>query len=189
VKLISSLPEANETTIELTIKNQPFDSDNAYHYSFFYNVRTRINDGNWSDVYTPEDGYPTQSNSDYTVLSFSSTGNGDGYFIDTNSQYNGIHAPSNAKLDVQVEAMIGYRDRSWKNFSDGILPYAFEGEKSGWSNTQTINVSDSLTPSPEPPPESFPVVPVAAAFIAVVVMVSAGLLVYFKKHKREAHPS
>ena len=70
VKLISSLTEANETKIELTIKNQPFDRNNIYNYSFVYNVRIRTNDENWTDLYDAEDGYPTQSNSDYTVLSY-----------------------------------------------------------------------------------------------------------------------
>lgn len=181
-KLVSPTPETNETRIELTIKNQPFDRNNTYHYSFFYNVRTRINDGNWSDVYTPEDGYPTQSDYDYTVLSFSSTGNGDGYFIDTASRYNGIYAPSNAKLDFQVQAMIGYRKRSWEFIGGQMLPYVFEGETSGWSNTQTITISDSATPTPTSQsgsenPSSFSLGLEQIAIIVLSVMVAVLLVV------------
>jgi hypothetical protein len=190
VKLVSLTPETNETRIELTITNQPFDRNNTDHYSFFYNVRTRINDGNWSDVYTPEDGYPTQSDSDYTVLSFSSTGNGDEYFIDTNSQYNGIHAPSNAKLDLQVEAMIGYRKRSWEFIGGQMLPYVFEGETSGWSNTQTLTISDSPTPTPtsqsgseNPSLFSFSLEQIAIIVLSVMVAVLLVVVVVFLRRR------
>ncbi len=184
VKLISSLPEANETTIELAIRNQPFDRNNIYNYSFVYNVRIRTSDENWTDLYDAEDGYPTQSNSDYTVLS---------YVLGESAYYPpadyplspsvkvGI-LPTSGQVDFQVEAMIGYRDRGV--YSDGIMPYVFKGEKSGWSNIQTLTISDSPTPSPEPQPEPFPTAFVVAASVAAVV-VGAGLRVYFKKRKRQ----
>jgi hypothetical protein len=184
VKSVSSLTEANQTKIELTIKNQPFDKNNIYNYSFVFNVRIRTSDENWTDLYDAEDGYPTQSNSEYTVLS---------YVLGESAYYPpadyplspsmkvGI-LPTSGQVDFQVEAMIGYRDRGV--YSAGGMPYVFKGEKSGWSNTQTITISDSPTPTPEP--TLFPVVPVAAAFVAVVVVVGAGLLLYFKKRKHEA---
>jgi len=183
VKLISSLTEGNETTIELTIRNQPFDRNNIYTYSFVYNVRIRTIDENWTDLYDAEDGYPTQSNSDYTVLS---------YVLGESAYYPpadyplspsmkvGI-LPTSGQVDFQVQAMIGYRDRGV--YSDGIMPYVFKGEKSGWSSTQTLTISDSPTPSPEPQPEPFPTAFVVAASVAAVV-VGAGLLVYFKKRNR-----
>ena len=160
VKLISSLPEANKTTIELTIKNQPFDNNNIYHYSFFYNVRIKTNDENWTDLYDPEDGYPTQSNSDYTVLSYVSGESA--YYPSTDyplspSMRVGI-LPSNGQVDFQVEAMIGYRDRGI--YSGGIMPYVFKGETSDWSNTQTITINAG-TPSPTPTPTSKPTVTVS----------------------------
>lgn len=182
VRLIPSFPEENKTTIELTIKNQPFDKNNTYHYSFVYNVRTRTNDKNWTDLYNAEDGYPTQSDSDYTVLSFSSSiNNSDGWFKSTTYTYpyHWIYAPSGAKIDFQVQAMIGYRKRSWEFIGGQMLPYVFEGERSGWSNTQTLTISDSPTPSPSPT-EPSPTAFVAAALVAAVVA-CAGLLVYFKK--------
>jgi len=177
VELLNSLVAANETTLELTIKNQPFDENNAYHYSFVYNVRISTDGENWTDLYDAEDGYPAQSNSDYTMFS---------YVLGESAYYPpadyplapsmkvGV-LPTEGQVDFQVEAMIGYRDRG--AYVNGTMPYVFKGEKSGWSNTQTINVSDSPTPTPEP----FPVVPVAAIFIALIVVVGAGLLVYSKK--------
>ena len=44
LKQINSLPEANKTTIELTITNQPFDKNNIYNYSLVYNVRIKTDD-------------------------------------------------------------------------------------------------------------------------------------------------
>jgi len=59
-----------------------------------------------------------------------------------------------------------------------ITVYAMdEAGNTGASETLFFNVEV---------PEPFPVVPVAAASIAVVVAVGAGLLVYFKKRKSEA---
>jgi len=173
-------------TIELKIENQPFDNDNIYNYSFVYNVRIRTSEENWTDLYDAEDGYPPQSNSDYTVLS---------YVLGESAYYPpadyplspsmkvGI-LPTSGQVDFQVEAMIGHRDRGV--YSNGMMPYVFKGEKSGWSNTQTLAISDSPTPSPEPQQEPFLTAFVVAASIAIAVVVAVGVLVYFKKRKQEA---
>jgi hypothetical protein len=65
--------------------------------------------------------------------------------------------------------------------------HIFAGQTGDWSNTQTITIPTS-TSSPEPEP--FPTTLVTAiailvviATIALVVVISAGLLVYFKKRK------
>jgi len=68
-KLISP-PEGNQSvnrTIQLSIKNQPSVSD----YGFFYLVRARINDGNWSLLYTV-DNVHAQSSGEYTIFSYPS---------------------------------------------------------------------------------------------------------------------
>jgi hypothetical protein len=60
------------------------------------------------------------------------------------------------------------------------------------SPSPTISPSPSSTSSPslEPTqiPETYSILPIAAASVAVVAAVGAGLLVYHKKHKREAEP-
>jgi hypothetical protein len=53
-----------------------------------------------------------------------------------------------------------------------------EFENIGASGTLTFSIVE-----PEPTPESFPIVPVAAASIATVATVGVGLFVYFKKRK------
>lgn len=175
VKLISSLPEANKSKIELTIKNQPFDN-NIYHYSFVYNVRIKTNDENWTDLYDPEDGYPTQSTSDYTVLSY--VLGESAYYPSADyplspSMRVGI-LPSYGQVDFQVQAMIGYRDRGV--YSNGIMPYVFKGETSGWSNTQTITIPEtSLIPTATPflPPRN----PLHLSLLDYLIAVSIGIVV------------
>jgi hypothetical protein len=63
-------PEESQSvnrTIQLSIKNQPSVSD----YGFFYMVRARINDGNWSLLYTV-DNVHAQSSGEYTIFSYPS---------------------------------------------------------------------------------------------------------------------
>ena len=187
LRLIPSFPEENKTTIELVIENQPFDKDNIYHYSFVYNVRIRTSDENWTDLYTAEDGYPYQSDTEQTVLSYVS---GEiAYYPPADypaapSKKVGI-LPSYGQVDFQVEAMIGYRTRTWKYIvGEQMLPYVFEGERSGWSNTQTITIPDlSLplsSPTPSAEPQSFPTTLVIGAIVALII-IGIGLIVYFKK--------
>jgi hypothetical protein len=189
LRFIPSFPEENKTTIELTIKNQPFDEDNAEHYSFVYNVRISTDGENWTDLYDAEDGYPYQSNSDYTVLSYVlgeiAYYPPEDYPLAPSTKVGVL--PTSGQVDFQVEAMIGYRHRSWEFIGGQVLPYVFEGERSGWSNTQTLNISSSPTPSPSST-EPFPTALVVAVLVAAVVA-CAGLLVYFKKRKRENNPS
>ena len=186
-KLVSATPETNETRIALTITNQPFDSNNTNYCSLVYNVRIKTDDENWTDLYNAEDGYPTQSNSDYTVLT---------YVLGESAYYPpadyplapsmkvGI-LPTSGQVYFQVEAMIGYRDRGI--YSNGTMPYVFKGEKSGWSNTQTMTISDSPTPSPTQSPEPQQLEPLPATSVAAVavsvIVIGAGLLVYFRKSK------
>jgi hypothetical protein len=176
VKLLSSQIE-NKSSIQFTIKNQPFDR--SLNYSFlYYNLRYRVNASNWSEVYKPDDGYPAQSNSDFTVLSFSSSSEYEGYFLDisTNPPWSfAIIAPANSVLDVQAEALIGYIHRVFNpNATDqlSMYPYVFTGETSGWSNAQTITIpetapSPSVTPSPSIPEFPTMILPILMAAIVV----------------------
>ena len=141
VKLIQPQPDTNETKIELTITNQPFDADNPNHYSLVYKVRIKIvADENWTDLYDAEDGYPTQSNTDYTVLSYvlgeSAYYPPEDYPLSPSMKVGVL--PTEGQVEFQVEAMIGYRDRG--AYVNGVMPYVFKGERSGWSTTQTVTV-------------------------------------------------
>jgi hypothetical protein len=71
-------------TIELTIKNQPFTSyqQNGENISFYYNVREKgPYEENWTNVYTVDNYFTAQSNTDNTTLV---------YLIDANAPPLGI---------------------------------------------------------------------------------------------------
>ena len=178
-----TVEQKDNSTIEIRIKNQPFDWNNAYNYSFFYNVRIRTSDGNWTDLYDAEDGYPTQSNSDYTVLSYrlgeSAYYPPEDYPLSPSMKV-GI-LPTEGEVDFQVEAMIGYRDRGV--YANGTMPYVIKGEKSGWSNTQTLTIGESQTPTPSPLPNPYEIPIIIVAVIVIVVLAGLGLLVYLIKRK------
>ncbi len=187
LRQISSFPEENKTTVELSIKNQPFDEDNIYHYSLVYNVRIRTSDENWTDLYNAEDGYPPQSDSDHTVLSYVSGEIAyyprDDYPLAPSTKVGII--PAYGHVDFQVQAMVGYRTRSlaWIYGGQG-LPYVFEGKSSGWSNTQTATIGEEQTPMPaDEPQRAEQDMRVGAIFGLLAIVVFLGLLFCFIKRR------
>jgi hypothetical protein len=193
-------------SIELVIKNQPFtpvlvqEGTSTWTANFYYNVRVKGNySENWINLYSPAVVPLTPSNSDYTVLSFpltlSPTQPEQGYSLEsydttTNSyspRLSGL--PSNAQIDFQVEAMIGYVSRTVE-----FASWHFTGEESGWSNTQTITISESQTPTPSPATTPTPTpynepqqieqeIIIGVAIAAAVIGAGLGLLIYLIKRK------
>lgn len=193
------------TAFKMTIENQPFvpyyDEESEWNISFYYNIRMKGSySEDWIELYRPSDGYPHQSDIEYTVISLGTLG-GTGLALKTSAKM--IDVPSGGQVDFQVEAMIGYVHRSGVTAIPGS-GWTFTGEKSGWSSTQTITIPASSTPPPSPTPlpeqiteptrppepqsEPFPIVPVAA-LLASVVVVAVGLVICFKKRGSEAKPS
>lgn len=140
---------ANRSVV-ITIGNQHVPSS----YLLFYNVRVRGHfGGQWTELYSySADSYssgdlPTQSNSDYTALS-------------TSPDF-----PADSKVDYQVEAMLWHNIEVWISDHPGISGGGLEKaghyetrlalySTSGWSETQTLTIEASQTPSPEPTPSS-----------------------------------
>jgi hypothetical protein len=150
VKLVTSETE-NKSTIQFTIENQHYEKTSTQ--VLFYNIRYRANNSNWKEVYRPDDGYPSQSNSEYTILSFPLSDEYQDYFVDTttNPPWSfSINTSGNSVLVVQAQALIGYVHRvpnpNATNQLD-MYPYVFTGEKSDWSNTETITISDNSSPA------------------------------------------
>ena len=61
-------------SIEVKIKNQPFtpyyDESSGWNISFYYNIRIKgYYSEDWIELYRASDGYPTQSDSEYIVIS------------------------------------------------------------------------------------------------------------------------
>jgi len=158
-------------TIEVTIKNQqftPYSIDNQHTIYLFYNVSYKGHyAGDW--MYYPSGSYGRNSNaatripqstSDYTVVPFS--------------------APTEGQMDFRVQTQIGYYTESQLYYALPGAPfsiYTFIGEVSGWSNTQTITISASSTPEI---PEFLSWI---ILLLLIIVAISVGLLVYFKKRK------
>jgi len=192
-------------TLEVKIRNQPFvpyyDADSGWNISFYYNIRIKgYYSEDWIELYRPSDGYPTQSDSEYTVISLGTLG-GTGLSLVTNARM--IDVPSGGEVDFQVEAMIGYVSRVYNPNATSQLtmfPWQFTGEKSGWSDTQTLAIEEFQTPSPEPtatPEPTFTPEPTTtpteepqkteqdlitgAVFTLTSIVVFLGLLFYFIK--------
>ena len=98
-----------------------------------------------------------------------------------------ITFPPQAKIDFQVEAMIGYTARVVEG---DMAPWYFFGEKSGWSNTQTIAIeseatemlSPATTPTQEPTRTEFTAI-IGATILAIIVGAGLGLLVFKIRRK------
>jgi hypothetical protein len=134
--------EAQNETIIITIKNQPYASSiNGITYHLYYNIRHKEHsEDTWSELSWSDRGSGTlvpQSDSQYTVVSYSSRS----YSVDD-------------QLDFQVQALLGgfvlhQSQNPWlPDVSYFGVPAASE---SYWSNTQTITI-ESQTPSPQPTP-------------------------------------
>jgi hypothetical protein len=173
-------------TIQVTVANQP-----SLNHSLFYNVRYRVDSGNWMDLYTMDDAYPPQSDSEYTIIS-----------VYLHPQGNATLVPTNSIVDVQVEAMIGYIHRGYNPNHTSQLdmyPYVFTGETSGWSNTQTIILATAqpsstvseFTPLPPtdgnaPHLELIDYLLLISIIIVVIVVLS---LLIFSMHRKTAKPT
>ena len=143
-------------TIEIKIKNQPFTpftDQNGNNINLLYNVRYKGSFGQeWSLMFGERAewaggavdpygtyGFPTQdASAQYTTISYS-------------LPWNMVEG----QMDIQVEALVGYTNRTVDQSRAHILwsvyIYTFYGEESGWSNTQTVKLGESgsiLTPSP-----------------------------------------
>jgi len=128
------------TSLRVTIKNQPFTvKGEAEGASFFYNIRVKGSfSEEWTELYRASDGYPTQSDSESTVISLG-TLRKDGLSLESGTV--AMNIPLGGQVDFQVEAMVGWVSRVYNPDATNqieMYPWRFTGEKSGWSNTQTL---------------------------------------------------
>jgi hypothetical protein len=165
-------------TIELTIKNQPYTptlfqrGTSNWTANFYYNVHFKGHfSKNWIPLYLIGDPFPTPSNSTYTVLSYPF---GRVYQESPDSDSSTpTETASDIQIDFQVEAMIGAFYRGYNASATdqlGMYPYVFDGETSGWSNTQTVTVpasSASSSPTPTPTVPELPWLMVLPIFLSV----------------------
>ena len=152
---------AENKSIEITIKNQPFTSTQMVDGNWsrlYYNIRFKghFYTGDWS--YYPvkagaagEGGYITASNSDYTTIALPK-------YLSLEVQ------PKGSQIDFQVKALIGYDEAIYRVAGNTgelvIFGIYFTGEASDWSNTQTMTIPEtSILTSPTPNPTPTPTIP------------------------------
>ena len=171
-------------SIQVIIKNQPFtqqwiqDGSSTFIDTFYYNIRMKGHfTDNWTTIYSPDIEYPIQSNSDYTVISYSPSENAYPF-------WNNISPAAAAQIDFQVQALIGAVHRGYNASATNQLemfPWFFTGQTSNWSNTQTVTIpamSASALPSATPTvPEFSPF----AIFSLLIGMLSLVAIYKFKK--------
>jgi hypothetical protein len=159
----------NNSTVQIVIKNQPFtpytDSKGKY-IDLYYNVSYKGYYGeNW-DYYSHDsatDFFLKQSTSDNTVISFTKI-------------------PTNGQIDFRIQAHIGFYTETGHPWMDSYT-YRFDGESSGWSNTQTITIpktSASASPNPTPTPS----VPEFSWYIILPLLASIIAVALFLKHRQ-----
>jgi hypothetical protein len=151
-------------TLTVTIKNQPFTiyyNDDGFPVKLYYHICMKgHSETDWrcsGQNNSFGQMYFVAENSSYTTCDSN-------YFCSSLGDKNveGIAGyPVDGKVDVQVEALIGYLDVI--NIDPGSLVvrpddlvYAYFGENSGWSNTQTITIDENTAASDPSPFQSTP---------------------------------
>jgi hypothetical protein len=198
-------------SVVVTIKNvpfTPFNDTNGNTINMFYNVRYKGSFGqDWTRVY---DGQRM-------VYNYDNPDNKYGYKIQDYGSQNTVvlitSPPSQGQMDIQVEALQGYTNRTGEgHIFFAVVWYAFYGEESGWSDTKTITLGETSTstptpstptpstptpsPSQSPAPSASPTVPpepttntiflpqeALYAIAIAAIIIIIVLLVYFKKRK------
>ncbi len=151
-------------TVTIAIKNQPFTiyyNADGFPIKLYYHIRMKgHNEIDWQcpgqnssfgQMYFPAD------NSSYTTCTsnFFHSSLGDKNFEGVSTY------PVDGKVDIQVEAFIGYVDVTNIDPSSLVvrpddLVYTYFGENSGWSSTQTITIDENMTASDPIPSQSAP---------------------------------
>ena len=87
-------------SIQVIVKNQPFtpqwnpEGNSGFIPTLYYNVRMKGHfEDNWKILYSPDTDFPTQSNSDYTMV--------------YSEEFNPNGLTTNYQIDFQVQALIG----------------------------------------------------------------------------------
>lgn len=133
-------------TIKININYVDFTSfeiqndSKTYTVNLHYNVRWKGHfETEWHEIYIPMNGYAVgEKVGDKYVVSYQ----GNYYSTEGLIMNSGFSAtfPPGSKVDFQVEALIGYIHHV---VSLPVSAEVFEGEKSGWSGTQTLIIGEA----------------------------------------------
>lgn len=128
--------------IVITINNQPFPSNiNGVPCQLYYNIKLKEHsEETWTErtwtLEGPGSLVPQTNNSRYTTVSISA------------SAY-----PDNVQIDIQIQAMLGdyttSKAPSESPFIPDVTSFGIAADSmSHWSNTQTVTLSNLVSPSP-----------------------------------------
>ena len=193
-------------SVAFKIKNQPFTSytdSSGNNISLYFNFRFKGHFGNeWRHYPFSDNGQGTHR---YSSLFY--TSDQSPKLSASNFEYTDIflglpflfgvnNPPIGSQVDFQVQALIGHIDYAGDGF------YNFIGQTSDWSNTQTLTIGESqtptsspettptptaspeLTPTPSQEPQQIePEIIISAAIAAAAVVVGLGFLIYLIKRK------
>ena len=145
--------------ILIKITNEPFmpflvqEGSANWTANYYYNIRWKGHfEQEWHEIYSPSNDFLPRAVGSETVFSNEGDFSTDGLKLSTQGMY--VTFPVESQIDFQVEAMIGYVHRVVEG---GMAPWHFFGEKSGWSGTQTLTITETApTLEPIPSPSSTP---------------------------------
>ena len=170
------------SSLEVKIKNQPeplmvMVSNTSLYYGFRFKDHMNIQDWNYAPLYyvlpSTYGTYYKASDSEYTVVSFPLG----------NYPLKGIS--SSGQIDMQVVALIGNEVPT--NYENGTV-YTFYGATSAWSNTQTVAVP--LSPSPtintgQYTPQADPLTLLVVTLVIAAVIIASVILYRSLRGKKE----
>lgn len=179
-------------TLVFTIQNQVFTpfqykdaNNNVFNVNLYYNIRYKghFNQSqDWSVLFGQNFGYIQPASGPQTVY----VANGS-YGSEFDVLQWSIAFPADAQIDFQVEALIGYPTN----------PTIFIGQESGWSNTQTVSLNETVTSLPSilpqiyslplPSPTSTPTVPELSWLSILPLLVSVFSVAVIVRHRKTAN--
>jgi hypothetical protein len=131
-------------TLVFTVHNQAFTpcqtkdaNNNVYDVKLYYNLRFKGHfdqSQDWDVLFGPNFGYIQPSSGPQTV--YIANGSYTSQELDVSPW--SVSFPADAQVDFQIEALIGYPS----------APLVFSGQESGWSNTQTVAINQSVSKLP-----------------------------------------
>jgi len=152
--------DQNETLI-ITIKNQPFtsytDSDGDV-VRLYYTVRAERNFKEYTEVYPASDSAYT------TIITSLQT-------IPPPEIWSNSSSGEEVDFQLSLNAKIG--KNYWYFGEAGMRMSDFEGEVSGWSETQTLTIKLIPIPTPSPEPTASPEPALVLSTVALVLSVVA----------------
>jgi hypothetical protein len=165
-------------TIQLSVKNQPFTPFSINNKTVFldYVIHWKGHfETEWHQQYYPIENYymmsleDAQPKNEYSIFTYRGDYGSEGW--------NGMGptVPQDAQIDFQVKAHIGYV----QYVMEGIGGFAFRGEESDWSNTQTINLAQTPTQ-----PSTSPAIPELSSLAIASMFLSVLSVAWVVKHRK-----